>query len=96
MKKLVKLLSIVTMAAAGVFGATSFSKSEKKIDSVEAATTIDIYFTKPGVNTYDNAWNDTINLHYWGGSSSTTFPGVAMTNAYVNASSQQVVKASIS
>ena len=57
--------------------------------NVTASTTYDIYFTK------SDSFSGTVNIHYWGGSSSSEWPGVAMTHAYTNNMSQDVVKASI-
>ena len=94
-RKLFLTTAFAALLGVGVFAGVALTKDSVKPAEVEASNTIDIYFTKPGSNTYDNAWNSTINLHYWGGSSSSTFPGVDMVNAYINSYGQQVVKASV-
>lgn len=88
--------AFAALLGVGAFAGFSSQKADSKPVEVKAdGETIDIYFTKPGSGTYDNAWNSTINLHYWGGSSSSEWPGVDMSDAYINSSGQQVVKASI-
>lgn len=95
-RKLFLTTAFAALLGVGAFAGVSLSKEAAKPAEVKAAAnTIDIYFTKPGLNTYDNAWNSTINLHYWGGSSESQWPGVDMVDAYINSSGQQVVKASI-
>ena len=61
---------------------TYYAKFEKN-------TTITVYFT----NNY--GWSGTINCHYWGGSTSTNWPGVAMTYVKQNEYNQKVYKVTI-
>ena len=55
---------------------------------------IDIYFSRPLDDQY-KAWKNDINVHYWGGEASTTYPGIPMEHAYTDASGREILKASI-
>lgn len=93
MKKLVKLLSIVTMAAAGAFALVNVSnKSNNKVESAEAAaqtitdSTLEIRFTR------SSDWgNNGIRIHTWNeGGSGTSWPGYLMTWLWNNEFGQSV------
>ncbi len=67
------LLMVISMITVGIVSATS-----AQVDVVESgAAEMEVYFTKP------SNWN-AVKLHYWGGSSSSSWPGVDMTKKYTN------------
>ena len=79
--RLLQLFSIITLAAAGVFGVVS-NKSSKKSEVVEAGNILSyskIYrFTAPA-----EYWGGTVYVHAWGSSTSsnnTTWPGINLSS----------------
>ncbi len=74
MKKLVKLLSIITMAAAGAFALVNVSNKSSENSKPQVVEASDITLNKDRtiiVAVWDNLdytvwWSDTIALHYWG------------------------------
>ena len=83
MKKLniLRLISTVAIAAAGVFGIASVKES-KKAQSVSAAgtigSTITVYFDCSGDLSWWTGDSAETHVHYYGGSSSSTWPGAKM------------------
>lgn len=73
------LLMVISMVTVGIVSATS-----AQVDVAEsAASTMEVYFTKP------SNWS-AVKLHYWGGASSTNWPGADMTKKYTNDMNEDV------
>lgn len=89
-KKLAIGFGLVFVMGVGVVSTLAHSEAAKP---VSADSTWDIYFTRP--SGYDGNWDSTVNIHYWGGSSSTEWPGIAMEHGYYNSYSQEVLHASV-
>lgn len=77
MKKLniLRLLSTVAIAAAGVFGIASVKES-KAAESVSAASLKKVFIDFEQVNFRDNAY-----MHYWGGTGATGWPGTKLSTS---------------
>lgn len=83
MKKhnILRLLSTVAIAAAGVFGIASVKES-KTAESVSAAgtigTNITVYLDCSSLSWWDSS-DAQVRVHYWGGASASDWPGAIMT-----------------
>ncbi len=76
---LLALLMVVSMMTIGIVSATS-----AKVEVAgEGASVMEVYFTKP------NDWGSA-KLHYWGGATSSSWPGIDMTYSYTNDYGQAV------
>lgn len=65
------------------------------IREASADSTIDIYFTKPSSDPH-GSWHNDVRLYWYiSESSKADWPGVTMTDKYINSSSEQVVKGTI-
>lgn len=73
------LMLVISAITAGSINASSASTQA----SETGASVMKVYFTKPG------GWSS-VKLHYWGGSSSSTWPGVDMAYSYTNDFGQPV------
>ena len=88
---LLSLLMVISMITVGIVSAASAENDLAEVGAVsdiaeegaeldvaeEGASEMEVYFTKP------SGWN-AVKLHYWGGSSSSSWPGVDMTYKYTN------------
>lgn len=73
------ILMVVSMTTIGIVNASS-----AKVEVAESgASQMEVYFTKP------SGWS-AVKLHYWGGASSTSWPGVDMTKKYTNDMNEDV------
>ena len=76
---LLSLLMVISMVTIGIVSASS-----AKVEVADTgASQMEVYFTKP------SGWNSVM-LHYWGGSSSSSWPGEAMTKEYTNNMNEDV------
>ena len=68
------LVMVISMFAVGIVNVSS-----AKVDvSTTGDSVIEVWFTRP------NSWGNNPNVHYWGGASSSSWPGKAMTWKYNN------------
>lgn len=73
------IMMVISMTTIGIVNASS-----AKVEVAESgASTMEVYFTKP------SGWN-AVKLHYWGGASSTSWPGADMTKKYTNDMNEDV------
>ena len=77
---LLALMMVISVMSVGILTASSANPDVAATgDSVT-----EVWFTRP------NSWNNTPNVHYWGGASSSSWPGKAMTYKYLNDYNQSV------
>ncbi len=71
---ILSLLMVISMVTIGIVTASS-----AKVEVAETgASTMEVYFTKPR-----SGWGE-VKIHYWGGASSSSWPGVNMSMKYTN------------